>query len=478
VRAVSSRAIRLVLLAACALALALGYLTLAPGREQPVGELPSHQVRPPQGPHAEAPARLDVATREPDESRQAVQEVPAEVAASERAAPSAGRIRVSAVDARTGAPLLGIRVRAASVRRVADRTSDRNSSAIELTLTPDTYALLVLARGYEPAELPPVQVARDQTVALDPVPLRAGGARILGVVTGDLRPGDLPWVELSGDGRSPCADCAPTADTPHATRCTVCGYAAQSSRRRIPPSGVFTFERLAGGPYAIRLIDAQERTIGLAKCLDLRAEEALPVELEFVAPRAVRVELIDTDGRSLASEWAARVRAAAAAGGDDGSEIVFVESSTPSTEFHCAFRLGDRRLVQSDFTPPPPPSLTAGTRIGVGVAAFSSRRLSSGLRKELDDRPRRSSETLQIEARVPSLEPDTVAVDVDAEGFVVFDPVPSFTLTLEMRCGPFTVTAPVPASAATTLVRARLRRASDPEEGDGTFLEFEAGHSR
>ncbi|HEV8112107.1 MAG TPA: carboxypeptidase-like regulatory domain-containing protein [Planctomycetota bacterium] len=475
----NSRAIRLILLVACGLLLARAYFVLAPAPKRTVDVESSRELRPPEAAKVDAPARLDAATHESEESRRVVQEVqdvPVEIAETERTAPLAGRIRVSAVDAQTGAPLLGIRVRAASAARVADRTSDRNGSAIELTLTPDTYALLVLARGYEPAELPPIQVARDQTVTLDPVPLRAGGARILGVVTGDLRPGDLPWVELSGEGRSPCADCAPTADTPHATRCTVCGYAAQSSRRRIPPSGVFSFERLACGPYAIRLIDARERTIGLAKRLDLRAEEALPVELEFVAPRAVGVELIDTDGRSLASEWAARVRAAAAAADDDGSEIVFVESSKPSTEFHCVFRLGDRRLVQSDFTPPPPPSLTAGTSIG--VAAFSSRKLSSGARKELDDRPRRSSETLRIEPRVPSLEPDTVAVDVDAEGFVVFDPVPSFTLTLEMRCGPFTATAPVPASAATTLVRARLRRASDPEEGDGTFLEFEAGHSR
>jgi hypothetical protein len=469
------------LLAACGLLLALGYVTYVPTAERPLDRESSPESRPPLAANAEAPARLDAPVLDTDESRRAVPEATpesaiAEPAQRENSHPPAGRVLVRAVDAQTGKPLQRIRVRAASVKRVADRTSDVGSSEIQLTLTPDTYDLIVLARGYEPTELPPVSVTRDETVALDPVPMHTGGARILGVVTGDLQPSDLPWVELFGEGRRPCADCASTAETPHAGRCLVCGYAAQSSRLRIAPSGVFTFERLAAGQYAIRLMDARERTIGLAKWPELRAEEALPVELEYVAPRAVRVEVFDTDGKSLASEWATRVRAAEAA--DDASEVVFVESSTPSTEFHCAFRLGERRLVQSDFTAPPPLNPTAGTRIGVGVAAFGSRRLGSGAHKELDDRPRRNSETLRLEPRAPSIEPDTVAADVDSEGFVVFEPVPSLTLRLKMTCGPFTTHALVPASASTTPLRAQLRRASEPEEGDGTFREYETGRGR
>jgi hypothetical protein len=400
-----------------------------------------------------------------------------------------GRLHVRGIDADTGAPLDRIRVRAMSDTRFADRSSDRDGEAVELTLTPDTYSVLVLAKGYEASELPPQHIVSGETTSQESVPMHSGSARVLGSVTGDTWPTDTLWVELTGEGRRPCAACAESAkpaepqQPQHRERkplddcCEQCGYSARYSRLVVPPNGRFVFARLVSGPYALRLIDARERTVDEPMFFALNAAEVLPVEIRFSALRTVFVQVIDVDGVSLAPEWAARLRAQA----EDTSDVVeFVDDGSGPVEFQCAFRSGDVDVGHSTLTAPRP----NGTKIG--VAAFGARKLGAGAHKHRDRDDRLRGEQDELRPTVPpvNVTPASFPCEVESSGFARFDEVPSSELSMVMTCGSFTATTEIPASRQELRLQAMLHRTATEKAGaEGastapTFRAFELQGAR
>lgn len=402
-----------------------------------------------------------------------------------------GHLVIRAMDADSRLPLDRIRVRAMNATRFADRFSDRDGEGAELNLTPGTYSILVLAKAYEPVELPLLSIESGQVTTPDSVPMHAGSARILGAVTGDTWRSNTLWVDLSGEGRRPCPACAETpnssgrrittADRRSSSDgfCGQCGYSINSSRLAVPPDGRFAFDRLASGPYAIRLVDAGSRTLCDPKFIELAADQSLRLEIPYGAPRSVRVEVIDTDGGSLAPEWAARLRRDAAAEAE-GSEVTFIEVvSNPQVEVECAFRTAERQIGLSTFIPPPPDP----NSFGIGVAAFGSRKLGAGAKHGRggwasappDDRAREEKDILRPELPPIVIGPSYFPSELEQDGFVRFDSVPSLEMTLTMTTGPFTATTAIPSSRDVVRLQATLHLA---EKGKDSKAEAESSEAR
>jgi len=445
------------------------------------------------GPESDAGALDSTASRGPvAEARVPGAEAPRdpEPVADRTVRGSPGRLRVRAIDAETRSPVPRIRVRAMSETRLADRSSVRDGEAVELSLSPDTYAVLVMAKGYEASELPAQSIEAGKTTILDAVELHPGSARILGTVTGDSWTPDTLWVELVGEGRCPCPACVegPSSENrkpaQHGQRwskedfCSRCGFGKSSSRLPVPPDGRFLFDRLTSGSYAVRLMDVEERTLCDPKSVDLDIGKSLPIEIRFGAPRRVRVEIVDTDGASLAPEWAARLRKQAA---DDETEALreVVERAVQPPEFDCQFRTEHLRVGSSTFTPP---TLDATGIFISGVGAFGARKLGTASRGGRDDRPREKKDALRPEITPAKVSTGYYPSAVDPDGTVRFESVPSLELSLRMTCGGFTATVEIPSSRDEVRLQALLRASgeqgtstAEPSADPRTYREYEAG---
>ena len=383
-----------------------------------------------------------------------------------------GFLRVRAIDAETEEPLAKIRVRAASPTRIAERESDPAVGEAVFRISPDTYSILVMSDGHEPTVVEGVVIAADADLTLEPVALRVGGARILGVVNG-ATPDSSFEVELRGVGRRRCDRCPSEADR----HCPHCGYAQASTRVRVDPAGAFRFDRLAGGTYAVQLLEASGRAVALAVHVRVPSLESVPVELEAATTRTVQVEIVDTDGDSLAPAWSKRILAVSRLVIETEFQLGAFEFRHNAVYFDCAFRDGDLVVARADFEPP-------RDRLGLGLRAMGSRSIDFGLGRDgssgIDDRSRGESESLLPDDPGPSIEPLGVSAGFDRGGIVRFEGVPATALTLEVVSGPFTGTASIPASREPTRVRVRLTRGipdaadSDPAQAARTFLEFEA----
>jgi hypothetical protein len=393
---------------------------------------------------------------------------------------------VRAIDASSGLPIHKLRVRAVSPTRLADRDSGESTAEMSLRLTPDTYAVFVSSTGYEPVELPPVRVACGETTDLGTVALRPGEARVAGIVHGARGARCAQYVELVGVGRRPCEECSaePVPSSSSEGRevrnrwlrndpCPSCGFSEASTRVAVAPDETFAFQHLASGPYALLLTDVEGRAIGLPKAVVLDAEEWKQVELDSADLRTLRVELVDTDGRSTASDWAECVASQGGADGED-REVRFV----PSIEWRCSFRIGAVCAATSELCTParagcmPIKGCTGARCCGVG---YGSR---------LDDRPRPSGEELRPAVRAPVIAPPLLSCEVDSEGLACFEGLTSCPLSVEMSCGAFTAIVEAPASSDTTRVRARIVRAPPsastavPATTASTFRAFEAERYR
>lgn len=459
---------------------------VVPAAESPRSSLDdsalAFEVRDPVATHGSAEARAPADARNPDRS-------PESIPTTAKAHSGVGHLRVRAVDAETGSLVQRIRVRAMNDSRLADRSSERDGEAVEVTLSPGTYSILVMAKGYESSELPAQSIEAGKTMTLDSVALHPGSAKVLGTVTGDTWTPDTLWVELVGEGRRPCPACvdvpSPASKQPptHGQRwsksdyCSRCGYAKPSSRLAVPPDGRFEFEHLTSGPYAVRLMDVEERTLCDPKSVDLDIGQSLPIEIRFGAPRRVRVEIVDTDGASLAPEWAARLRNQAA---NDETETLrqVVDRAVQPLEFDCQFRTEHLRIGSSTFTPPTPDA----TGIFVsGVGAFGARKLGTGGRRDRDDRPREKKDALRPEIAPAKVSTGYYPSAVDPDGTVHFESVPSLELSLRMTCGGFSATVEIPSARDEVRLQALLHSSgeqktstAEPSADPRTYREYEA----
>jgi hypothetical protein len=446
----SSRSGALVLLAALCLAL-VGLALLRGPVGRPAASLSrSEPEARPERVRAEAELALERPQQAGSESRQLVPAAVTPAAAAAAAPKGTGRLRIRALDGSSGVPLEHVRLRVASATRMADREFEAAAGDPQFQLTPGTYSLLALARGYEPLELQALEVRAGQTLEPEPLRLRAGSARILGLASGDLEPGRGLRAELVGASS---------------------GLAATSSRAAVPPDGRFAFDELVGGSYLLRLVDARERTIGLPQAIELCAGQVVRVDLDAATLRALEVELLDADGRSLAPEWEQRVRGRPA---DDGLplELEIVEAGSSTPEFACTFRAGETCIARAMLGSPEPLDSPRRAYASCRGGTFTCCGLVGRRAGAVDDRPRSSSEALRLPTQAPQIEPAQVRAWVGEDGLAHFESLPEFESTLELACGPFRASVGVPAARETRRVRAALARAADSSAR--TFLEYEA----
>lgn len=390
-----------------------------------------------------------------------------------------GRVRITAIDAWSGIPVDRLHARALSETRIAEREGGREESELELVLTPGTYALLVTSRGYESVEVAGVRIERGRTLVLDPLRMQPGSARIVGTVRGDVPPEVELHVELLGDGRRPCAECAGPGN--HAYRaarnrrmawardvpCASCGFSELRSRMQVPLHRTFQFEGLASGSYTARILDARGRTLGVPSMIELVTGESASLTLDAWTFRRVRVELLDTDGTSLADEWGTRVRRENALGRVESDDrLVAME------RWACEFRLDGRRFAQATFSTPALEGYSASR-------SFSGRRVSRSEKRSRDDRPRGANHALRPRLVPPAFEVANFKAFVDEDGLVRFDEVPTCALGLSMRCGRYRAVVLLPASVAGEPIQAKIEPHEDEDAAQSgvvtalTFREFD-----
>ncbi len=241
-------------------------------------------------------------------------------------APS-GTLALSAVDAATGARLTRYDVRGL---QEGERFIAENAvGAVALKLTPGRWSLLIRADGYEPRLIEDVVIERGMTRDLHAIALGRGTGVIEGRV--ERRGFDATatattpgFVELRGDGRSPCPLCAmgspaalaalassvtlddlneaPPVEsyTPPITRC--CGWFWDRSLLPVGPDGTFRFTGLGAGCYFVRALDDQPRLMPTQRLL-LASGERRVIDLVLAPEASVQFELVDERGAPFVGSW-------------------------------------------------------------------------------------------------------------------------------------------------------------------------------
>jgi hypothetical protein len=416
---------------------------------------------------------------------------PTEEAARPHAQASAGphevgRLRIRAVDADSGTDLESVRVRALSETRVADVTESLRGGRIDLKLSHDVYAVAVLATGYEPVVWPAVGVYPHSSTAVRIATLHAGSSRVVGRVAGPTTAFEGFSVELLGEGRRPCDRCErdtgiQSTDPRFARRawertvpCSHCGFTKSSSTMRLAADGGFAFDRLASGPYALRLLDARGQRDCEVHSTWLRKAETLEIELPAPQTRTVLVHVVDCDGVSLAEEWSRRLRESAELDETRREpEEEWVGASRRSSEWNARFADAARTVAHSKFTSPSLPEQQVVRPSVIGCRFDLSRAA------RVDDRPREPGEVLLPEQHLPLFEATEVTSEVGIDGRVQFRLLPRRDLTLVLSIGPFSAEVPIPASDGQASVLAQLVDVGD-EQGTRarTFRQFESERER
>jgi len=399
-----------------------------------------------------------------------------------RSAPAlgGGRVLVRAVDAVTQESLDRLHVRALSGTRLADRDSGARRFALELALTPDAYALLVQVPGYEPAELAPIRVAAGAVVELPTVQMQPGSARILGTVGRTLQPSETLLVELEGKGRRPCAACAPRFDPARTDAssghealepCPQCGFAPECSRLPVSRSGDFAFHALASGMYALRLDDGRGHDVGEQLPVALRESECARIEMDAPILRTLHVELVDTDGASLAGAWGANVRHRRAL--HDARDNAPEERPVARLDWRFELHLDEDDVRTGTFQTP-----TAAGTTSARPAPFGGRKLGSGAKRSVDDKPLRDGQTLRPEPDEPRFAASPIEARVDEEGLVVFEGVPSYEQKLLFLCGAFRATVDLGTSPEDLRATAYLEFVRAEDTAATTFRALDADRYR
>lgn len=249
-----------------------------------------------------------------------------------------GHLRFAVVDEVTSQMIPSVKVvRALSPTRVADV---QGTGPFELDLTADIYDLVVSASGFEPESRPTVRVEPNETVDLGTIALGRGTGVIRGVVRSPALAADVRrFVELRGDGRSPCPRCASlrservtkameefsAADTefekqgrrptleeleaqhrrrmePEISPSLCCGYSADRSLVEVDASGRFEFSGLGAGTYFIRALDATPRLQPTMR-IELERCQSRLVELALAPEVSLCVRLRDAAGAPYVGRW-------------------------------------------------------------------------------------------------------------------------------------------------------------------------------
>jgi hypothetical protein len=238
---------------------------------------------------------------------------------------------------------------------------------------------------------------------------------------------------------------------------------------RLAEDGGFTFDRLASGPYALRLLDARGRRDCEVQPTWLEAAETLEIELPGPRTRTVLVHVVDCDGVSVAEEWSRRIREAAEL---DETRRTPGES-VPASQWRARFEDDGRTVARSEFTSPPHPDREVVGSLAT-VCRFDRPRTA-----RIDDRPRDPGEALLPGLPLPVFAATDVTSAVGSDGLVQFRLLPRRDLTMVLSIGPFSAQVPIPASEGEASVLAQLVDVGDePGAQARTFRQFESDRER
>lgn len=229
-----------------------------------------------------------------------------------------GHVLIRAVDGTDGAEI-PVTTRFLSLERFAE-VSGKGSQ--EIVLTPGVYEASLSAKGYEPVTLASFNVNRNEGTDLGTIALRRGTGRIEGQVLAHHLRSDEPVVlELYGDGRHRCLDCASiepahrnagegidpssenaeeeeeeVADPTSPPDCEFCGYQKDKSVLSRHAGELFSFPALSQGTYFLRAFQKDREPIGKVHRVEILEGRWEWLDLDFSPSTTVEFELVDPEG--------------------------------------------------------------------------------------------------------------------------------------------------------------------------------------
>ena len=234
--------------------------------------------------------------------------------AAENAAPLAlpppGLVAFRLVDAATQSPIDDVKIRFLGAHRFAEYGGASDGSA---KLTAGSWAARATAATFEPVELGAFTITDGATTDLGTIALVHGSGVIHGrVAAHHLEATQSATVELYGDGRAPCPECAaretafrgwqeaveaasdeqrPVIEArrpPRPGDC--CGFSVARSLLEVADGGGFEFRGLAAGTYWLRATADGARLIELRR-IDLGRHGEVWIDLDLTAPTTLLVQL-------------------------------------------------------------------------------------------------------------------------------------------------------------------------------------------
>lgn len=366
------------------------------------------------------------------------------------------------VDRATRAPIPSAQLRALAPNRFAEVAALGTAGTADCRMAAATWELRLVALGYEPLDLHEIVVAESATTDLGELALTRGHGRI----TGRLRLLDpaprFAWVELRGDGRSPCQQCDPAIERPRKApvgspicpppppESECCGWFPDRFVVEVLADGAFRFERLAAGTCFLRPLDPTARpqpTVTVA----IAAGEQRIVDLTLAPPVELVLELFDADGSPFIGRWSADSE------GEPPPIHTLLEFESLSMYLDLA---PDAAAVRGRFGPPPreglgplpTPEWSVAQGAGTGSRAFTAFDIHELLLGQRIDRERKPDDVLEP---VPPLPPfggaEFAAARLSANRFRL-RPLPAGRCRFTLTCADF-ASAPFDLDLATELQR-------------------------
>jgi RNA polymerase sigma factor (sigma-70 family) len=213
-----------------------------------------------------------------------------------------GRLKLRVIEAASGEPLAAVTLRLLNETRAA--RVDQQPSECDVAASAGTWSLAILHEGFEPELRENIEVRSNETTDLGVVALGRGSGVIEGhVVCEGFDPGSPHFIELRGDGRSPCSPQCLLRSPSEAY--IGCGYNWDRSVLPVGPDGRFVFRGLAAGTYFLRPLDERPRLEPTTQ-LELARGEWRTIDIPMRPPLTVIFHLDDERGDPFLGVWSDR----------------------------------------------------------------------------------------------------------------------------------------------------------------------------
>ncbi len=215
--------------------------------------------------------------------------------------PPPGGISLSVYDPLEPETSIGFEARFLNDSRYAQSDGQGNFT---LALTAGHWKGTIHARGFEPLFLPDFDLTANSQLALGSFPLVRGTSRIEGRVDAPFDTSGKPYViDLFSDHVRPCTACEKLVRDGHITLadgrhapCPFCGFFDDRRRRTVRAGGLFQFEGLVSGDYALRAFAAENDPLGTQSRVIVKPGGSTFVTMEMRGFCDGEVETLDEEG--------------------------------------------------------------------------------------------------------------------------------------------------------------------------------------